>query len=252
MSWIIRSRTTATSVPRGLNWASLCDSTNIGLISYPSSARIAGLNRSMCPTWIMSPFSLARRQSCSASAVVSVIGFSRKTCLPASSASQAAGKCALVLVAIVTASTPCRSSWRLPRADVLWSAATLSARFAFRSYTPTRRTFGISPSIFACKAPRCPTPMTPILMVFTIAPLEILFIKGHSPLATITSFSRRRNALHRVGGHPPPRRCPVNNTISPDVFLRADDKFSGRAVRHPPEPDRASRNNSQEDPDASR
>ena len=56
MSWIIRSSTTSTSVPRRLNGATRWDSTNSGRSSTSSSARIAALKRSRWPTWSTRPW----------------------------------------------------------------------------------------------------------------------------------------------------------------------------------------------------
>ncbi len=55
MSWIIRSRITSTSVPRGVNGASRCDSMNRGSPSTSSSAISAALKRSRWPTWRTAP-----------------------------------------------------------------------------------------------------------------------------------------------------------------------------------------------------
>ena len=53
MSWIIRSSTTATSDPRGLNGASRSLSMNRGASTYGSAARTARLNRSTWPVCTM-------------------------------------------------------------------------------------------------------------------------------------------------------------------------------------------------------
>ena len=53
MSWIIRSSTTSTSVPRGWNGAMRCDSTNSGRSITSPSASTAALKRSRWPTWRM-------------------------------------------------------------------------------------------------------------------------------------------------------------------------------------------------------
>ena len=70
MSWIIRSSTTATSAPRGLNGASRSLSMKRGRSTYASAPRIARLNRSTCPVWISAPVRSAIARSSSASASV--------------------------------------------------------------------------------------------------------------------------------------------------------------------------------------
>ena len=59
MSWIMRSSTTLTSVPRFLKMPSRWDSMNMGRFTRPFKATTAGLNRSRCPTWRISPPALA-------------------------------------------------------------------------------------------------------------------------------------------------------------------------------------------------
>ena len=72
MSWIIRSSTTATSDPRGLNGASRSLSMNRGSSTYGSAARTARLNRSTWPVCTTAPVRFAIASSASASS--SVVG----------------------------------------------------------------------------------------------------------------------------------------------------------------------------------
>ncbi len=69
------------------------------------SLRTGGLKTKVWPTMSVSPVRWASRTSSSASAVELVIGFSTKTCLPASSAALASAKCVEMGVATTTAST---------------------------------------------------------------------------------------------------------------------------------------------------
>ena len=94
MSWIIRSSTTATSEPRGLNGASRSLSMNRGASTNGSAARTARLNRSTCPVCSTAPVRRAIASSSSASSSVVAIGFSISTCSPRSSAGAATAKCA--------------------------------------------------------------------------------------------------------------------------------------------------------------
>ena len=68
MSWIIRSSTTSTSVPRGWNGAMRCDSMNSGRSITSSSASTAALKRSRWPTWRMRRARRRARSGRSASA----------------------------------------------------------------------------------------------------------------------------------------------------------------------------------------
>src|SRR5437762_970461 len=94
MSWIMRSSTTATSDPRGLNGASLSLSMNRGCLTCGSAARTARLKRSMWPICTITPFFPASARRASASSRVAVMGFSMNTCLPRSIAALATVKCA--------------------------------------------------------------------------------------------------------------------------------------------------------------
>ncbi len=86
MSWIMRSSTTGTSAPRGLNGASRLISTKPGWSTYGSAARTARLNRSTWPICTITPAFFAAASISSASSIVAAIGFSMSTCLPAASA----------------------------------------------------------------------------------------------------------------------------------------------------------------------
>ena len=79
MSWIIRSSTTATSAPRGLNGASRSLSMKRGASTYGNAARTARLNRSTCPVCTSAPVRAAIASSASASSSVVAIGFSTST-----------------------------------------------------------------------------------------------------------------------------------------------------------------------------
>ena len=83
ISCIIRSSTTGTSVPRGLNSAKRCASINIGSCIWWRTAVKAGLKRSTCPTCPFTWWASAKAIICSASSTVVAIGFSIKRCLPA-------------------------------------------------------------------------------------------------------------------------------------------------------------------------
>ena len=82
ISCIIKSSTTGTSVPRGLNSASRWASINIGFSIMFLVAINAGLNRSTWPTCPFTLFSLAKAIISRASSTVLEIGFSMKTCFP--------------------------------------------------------------------------------------------------------------------------------------------------------------------------
>ena len=62
MSWIIRSSTTATSEPRGLNGARRLLSMNRGDSTNGNAARTARLNRSTCPVCTTAPVRARDRQ----------------------------------------------------------------------------------------------------------------------------------------------------------------------------------------------
>ncbi len=70
----------------------------------------AVLKRSTWPTWSLRPRRAASSLSSAASRLVRVIGFSTSTCTPCSRKNFASAKCAVVLAAIVTASTRPASS----------------------------------------------------------------------------------------------------------------------------------------------
>ena len=91
MSWIMRSSTTETSVPRGLNGASRFDSMKRGLDNSLATARITGLKRSRWPTCSTQRRSAAIAMSSRASSAVAVIGFSTRTWTPACRKSHATG-----------------------------------------------------------------------------------------------------------------------------------------------------------------
>ena len=110
MSWIIRSSTTSTSVPRSLNTDSRCASMNSGWVSSGCMASTAGLNRSRWPTWRMRPRSRARAMRSSASARVVVMGFSTSTSRLASRQVRATSWCSTVGTTTLTASTRGSSS----------------------------------------------------------------------------------------------------------------------------------------------
>ena len=82
MSWIMRSSTTATSAPRGVNGASRSLSMNRGRSTNGSAARIARLNRSTWPVCNTTPCACAAATSSSASSTVAAIGFSISTWRP--------------------------------------------------------------------------------------------------------------------------------------------------------------------------
>ena len=69
------------------------------------SLRTGGLKTKVWPTMSVRPVCSASATSSSASAAELVIGFSTKTCLPASRAALARSKCVEIGVAITTAST---------------------------------------------------------------------------------------------------------------------------------------------------
>ena len=106
MSWIMRSSTTFTSVPRSRYGASRWHSMKRGVLRYGSAARIAAIEALQVPDLQDQPVARARvSMSSRACAGVSVIGFSTSTCAPASRKSRAMAKCAGVVVATLTAST---------------------------------------------------------------------------------------------------------------------------------------------------
>ena len=86
ISCIMRSNTTGTSVPLGLNSANRWVSINMLLLMSSFTAKKAGLNRSTCPTWPRTWCFFASAMSSFASSTVCVMGFSRKTCFPISMA----------------------------------------------------------------------------------------------------------------------------------------------------------------------
>ena len=85
-SWIIRSRITDTSVPRGLYGAIRVASIYNGRVIRLLIARCSAENRSKWPTCNTNPFAAASAASASACAKVAAIGFSTSTWHPASSA----------------------------------------------------------------------------------------------------------------------------------------------------------------------
>ena len=105
MSCIIKSKTTGTSVPLGLNSANLCVSINIGLTICSFAALNAGLKRSTCPTCPFTPCFSAKAINALASSMVVVIGFSINTCFPLVIAFCATSKCERVGVTISITST---------------------------------------------------------------------------------------------------------------------------------------------------
>ncbi len=110
MSWIMRSSTTFTSMPRGLKIASRSDSMNSGRVIWSRTARIAGLNRSRCPTWNIKPWRAASSTSSAASSTVRVTGFSTRMCTPASRHAFATSWCSSVGTTI-DATSMSRSTW---------------------------------------------------------------------------------------------------------------------------------------------
>ncbi len=92
MSWIIRSSTTSTSVPRAENGATRWDSMNKGWPITSSRASTAALKRSRWPTWSTRACRAASAISASASASVVAMGFSISTSRPPSSRRLAIGK----------------------------------------------------------------------------------------------------------------------------------------------------------------
>ena len=167
MSWIMRSSTTATSEPLGLNGANRSLSMNRGLFTYGSAARTAWLKRSMCPIWTITPFSLrASSSSASASSSVVVIGFSMKTCLPRSIAALATAKCADVGTTTITASDASSKLSSDGCALTPSSVSTSCARSGRVSTNPLNWTPGRSRRILMWWNPRLPAPTTPTRGVF--------------------------------------------------------------------------------------
>ncbi len=142
MSWIIRSNTTSMSSERGWNKASRWASMNLGRVTCGRAAIRAGLKRSTCPTWSLTPVRRAASIMASASSTVAAIGFSTSRCRPAAAARSAAPRWATVGSAIETASQASSSSASLGKARHACASATARARAASASYTPTSSASG--------------------------------------------------------------------------------------------------------------
>ena len=104
-SWIIRSSTTSTSVPRSVKGASRWHSMKRGWVTSPSSASTAGLKRSRWPTWNTRSPRTANSTSAFASSTVVVTGFSTSTSTPAARRSRATSKWCWVGTATLAQST---------------------------------------------------------------------------------------------------------------------------------------------------
>ncbi len=128
MSWIIRSSTTATSVPRGLKGARRCDSMKRGSSRYGSQARSAPLKRSTCPVATLTPRDAAASTIRFASSSVEAIGFSISRWTPASIAASETSAWRVVGTATTAASTCSSSSSRERKARTPSSAATVARR----------------------------------------------------------------------------------------------------------------------------
>jgi hypothetical protein len=161
MSWIIRSSTTPTSVPRGPNGASRSDSRKRGSSRCGRAPRTAGLYRSTWPTAILSPRRSARSTRSSASSRVPATGFSTRTWQPASRAARATGWWSEVGTATTRASTRVTSSASEAWCRVPVSPATRRPRSPSMSWTPPSRAPSRSVRIRACSLPSRPTPATP-------------------------------------------------------------------------------------------
>ncbi len=110
MSWIMRSMTTESFATRGAYGPSRRDSTRMGRSTIFRSSWTAPLKRSTWPTWSTRLRARASRKSSFASSRVGVIGFSTRTCTPASSRSRVTSKCCSVGTATVATSTRPASS----------------------------------------------------------------------------------------------------------------------------------------------
>ena len=104
-SWIIRSRITDTSVPRGLNGAMRTQSIYSGRLHAGADGLVLGRVAQQMAD-LQHPAACRRpgAASASASASVAAIGFSTSTCSPACNASAARAKCVSAGVAMTTAS----------------------------------------------------------------------------------------------------------------------------------------------------
>ena len=154
MSWIIRSSTTLTSVPRGLNCARRCVSMNMGRSKWGSAARKAGLKRSTWPICTFTPLLRASSTRSSASSIVLASGFSMNTCLPAFIASEADRWCVIVGVTISTASAFAINSAGSGKAGTPNSASITLQRSASISWKPITSHSASSFSCWICMRPR--------------------------------------------------------------------------------------------------
>ena len=150
-SWIIRSSTTLTSVPRGCRpsrgggyGASRCASMNRGAAACCSRNPSTGLKRSTWPTCRIALCCRAAATRSCASSVVAAIGFSTSRCSPRASNPPATRWCRSVGTTMLAASISGAISSGEVKARV-WNFAAIScARAGLESQTPTSSASGIS------------------------------------------------------------------------------------------------------------
>ena len=153
-SWIIRSSTTSTSVPRSVKGARRWHSMKRGRATMPSRTRMAGLKRSRCPTCSTRPRRAASSTSAFPSASVVVSGFSTSTSIPASSRSRdTAWWCWVGTATLAQSMRPMSARWSVS-ASAPSVAATSRARAASTSATATSVAPGCVAYFSAWKRPR--------------------------------------------------------------------------------------------------
>ena len=172
MSWIMRSSTTATSAPRGLNGASRSLWMKRGASTKGSAARMARLNRSTCPVCTSAPCRPARASIASASSSVTAMGFSISAWMPRASTCCATAKCDGVGTTIVTASTTSSSASSESKARTPSSSATCAARSGRDSWKPAKSGPCRSRRIRMWWCPSPPAPMTPVRTRVLTPPLR--------------------------------------------------------------------------------
>ena len=164
-SCTIRSRTTGTSVPRGLNKAKRCASMKSGSPMNGSAATKAGLNRSTWPTCTFTPASSASFFKALASSGVATMGFSMKTCLRFRKAFEAHSKWRMVGVTMSTTSTASISASTESKRFTFSSSSTCCAVSSAGSKNPTKSYLSICLMQFKWIFPKWPAPKTPIFSI---------------------------------------------------------------------------------------
>ena len=164
MSWIIKSNTTETSFPLGLNSANLWHSINLGSFMVLMTELIAGLNLSTWPTWPINFFFLLSFTNNSASSTLVVMGFSIKTCLFFSKQFLAISKWDGVIEQIKTASHFLTNSFKSSKKGI--SSGSLFLDLKLLSKQPITLKWMDSFKSFKWIEPKCPIPIIPALIIF--------------------------------------------------------------------------------------